>query len=472
MTGVKAALTGIGFALTAYLGASQYGPTVAMVAAVLAFVVSGAVTDVGFRLLLREGLFQFLVFFRGNWVARFRKERDAYNSTHQKGGAWFAFVNQGYRFATWVVIVGLIGYFTVADLSGVDSAKQSVGKVGIMAPPLFDAAEAGKEIAAAQSVTLQQYRKDIGAIEREIDQTRADVARKHASLAALAGSGNGWAKGQLEAKRSAATANARKRLEKARELYSSKAATLSEAGTAQVATAQKMADDAAKAYAESVAAREWLFVLMAKGSTYGAIACAFIVILLFLADAKDTNGDGVITAADIDAVVEAPQSPVIAPVFHAQPLPQPVVAGGVVAKAVAAKTVVATASTVPQNAIDTVPQRTTTVGFGAIRQREATPPQPSATPRATAPQTPKIVTVKQYYDHPDHALRKAKKALTAERSNIVNKNGRRDTVLNRVAEKIHALTEACSADGVTPELVNEAKAVIYEIENMMSGWSE
>lgn len=289
---VAVIVTSVGFGVWGYDVAAQYTDWAAIqiLAGLLFAGIAAWITDFAFSHFLENSLFQFFAFWKFDWI----------HTAVPRDGWYITFFLRPIR---WVVVTLIVAGLFWADWASVTTLRSPIANAKKERVERVD-------FAALRSEQQRAIANTISPIDKEITQLRADIATaernvvaNNSALQKLVADGNSWAKGQMAAKKTAATKADKKRLATLQaqrdKAYSD--ITASTAQERQIA----LADDqsAQQSEAESKAAIATLFTMFGLGSKMLTIFFRLFLVINFLITSPnwDANGDGVVDGNDVAA---------------------------------------------------------------------------------------------------------------------------------------------------------------------------
>lgn len=298
---VVAIVSGIAVAAYGYLLASGYTSLiwVRYLSAGLFFALATAITDVGVKYFIQKGAFDLFAMF---------------NPATYKGSRfnWYQRVMQVIVWGCMASIIGGLFYF---DYISVESVRRPVANMVKQEKQLNQ--DSLREIVLAQEKTrvgatataIQSAQTEIRRLEREVEATEKRVESKNGSLTRLIAQRNGWAAGQLEAKKNSATASIRRQIERENEnlsflreqqgkelAYSSTVVARSDSATlaTNAAIAERNTD--------LVTGTSTMFIWLGFWAKCIAGIIRILLVAMFLAgNAQDYNKDGQVDYKDVTA---------------------------------------------------------------------------------------------------------------------------------------------------------------------------
>lgn len=206
---VVAIVSGVAVAAYGYLLASGYTSIIWIryLSAGVFFALATAITDVGVKYFIQKGAYDLFA---------------AFNPATYKNSPfnWYQRVMQ---VIVWLCMAGIIAGLFYFDYISVESVRRPVANMVKQEKQINQ--DSLREIVLAQEKTrvgatvaaIQSAQAEIRRLEREVKATEKRVEAKNGALTRLIAQHNGWAAGQLEAKKNAATASIRRQIERENE---------------------------------------------------------------------------------------------------------------------------------------------------------------------------------------------------------------------------------------------------------------
>lgn len=329
---VVAIVSGAAVAAYGYLLASGYTSLiwVRYLSAGVFFALATAITDVGVKYFIQKGAFDLFAFFN---PATYKMRPVVYNKKvhgdrddlihdveNGKGVIyvmayqynWFQRVMQ---IVVWGCMIGIIGGMFYFDYISVESVRRPVANMVKQEKQLNQ--DSLREIVLIQekvrvgatAAAIQSAQAEIRRLEREVKATEKQVESKNGSLTRLIADRNGWAVGQLEAKKNIATASIRRQIERENEnlsflreqqgkelAYSSTVVARSDSAT--------LATNAAIAgrNTDLVTGTSTMFIWLGFWAKCIAGIIRILLVAMFLAgNVQDYNKDGQVDYKDVTA---------------------------------------------------------------------------------------------------------------------------------------------------------------------------
>jgi DNA repair ATPase RecN len=159
---------------------------------------------------------------------------------------------------------------------------------------------------------IRENQVSIRQLERQMQQVRQEVAANNPSLTRLINQGNGWAKTQLSATQAKAAKPIQDQIKQLQslggELRSQRAKDLQRSGDNLNAVAQRVSEQNQAIQKYNVSMVEGTSSLFLWLGFYCKVIAGLIRVLLtvmFLANAKDVNGDGKINYLDVSPAAQS-----------------------------------------------------------------------------------------------------------------------------------------------------------------------
>ncbi len=289
---VAVIITSLGFFIWGKDVAAQYTAIVALhwLTGILFAAIAAWITDFAFSHFLENSMFQFLAFWKFDWI----------HTAMARDGWYITFLLRPMR---WAVVTIIVAGLFWADWTSVYTLRSPIANAKAERTERVDFSALRTEQQHAISAT-------VAPIDSEIKQVRADIASAERAVVAnnpalqkLAAEGNTWAKGQIATKKAKETKPLKKRLDA---LQSQRDAAYSGivASTAQERSIAIADDQAAQTSdAESKTAISTLFTQFGIGSKILTILFRLFLIINFLINTPnwDVNRDGVVDGDDVTA---------------------------------------------------------------------------------------------------------------------------------------------------------------------------
>lgn len=286
--GVAVIITSIGFFVWGSSAARQFEapPLLQYVVGVVAALSSAFVTDFAFRHFLEEVVYQGLAFFHPNVTGRGHK----------------AFYFKALDVVRWLLLTLVVGALFYADWNSVQTIRDPFAATARQRATT-DIAAATANLSKNLSAASTPMAEQIAALKKDIAATERRAIAANGGLAALVKNGNGWASRELEKKKSAATRNSRRELDKLQSAYTS---TLADQSAALTASTSALTTENQQISAENDQKKRSLsdmFFMFGAGSKLLTVILRIFLVVSFLSKTPtlDANGDGVIDGRDVTA---------------------------------------------------------------------------------------------------------------------------------------------------------------------------
>lgn len=290
---VAVIITGVGFFILGKSFALAYDlhPMAANVVGAVACVAAGWITDFSFSHFLEDSIYQFLVFFRGDWKT----------STTPR----FTQIMQASR---WCLVTTMVVLLFMADYYSVVIMKSPVSEASRPATIInIDSVARASTQRTHDAIAL--INTDIDAVKKAITDKTNATHNAHPELSTLIAKGNRWAPGELKRlvdksikpdNERLVALQARKDAEYARQ----------SAITDQATALATNANTSAITYTDGTrAAMSGMFSTFGIGSKVLTILLRIFLVISFLANPHDADGDGHISSKDVSAAAASKSIP-------------------------------------------------------------------------------------------------------------------------------------------------------------------
>lgn len=281
-------VTSIGFFVWGQDLTTQYGgpPWLGYIVGGLFAFVAAWVTDISFSHFLENVLYQLITFFSFNWI-----------TTSPEGGIYRHYFLMPLRWGVVTIIVGALFY---ADYKSVYTLKDPIANAREHYQPTDYNALHNQQQDRVKDATAD-YDLQIKEEKQERDRKVANAQRQPA-LQALASSGNGWAKQQLQARANTAEAPYKKRiaeLQGKRDKAADAERTANQRERDNIITADDVGLTSDTDNREAISG---MFTQFGLGSKIMTILLRLLLIVNFLVNnPRDWNGDGEVDGEDVTA---------------------------------------------------------------------------------------------------------------------------------------------------------------------------